>query len=440
MLVERLGGVGLIRFNRPEALNALDLAAKTALLAALEDLSADPGVRCVVLTGTGRAFCVGQDLREHVTGLEQGGPESVLATVPDHYNPIAVLLHTMPKPVIAAVNGVAAGAGASLAFLADLRLVAASAGFNLAFAQIGLSCDTGCSWTLPRLVGPTTALRLLYLGGTISAEESLRLGIATEVIPDDEFEERVLDVAGRLAAGPDPGVRGDASVGGVRSAQLAGRGARVRGGDDGAHRGDRGSPTGRRRLPGQAAAGVHRPARLTLPSARRLVAKPARITGSSKPASRVGSAPPTTSKISVQRTSVPPAAAGTQLEGARSAEVRARVQHLEDAVLGAGRRLPRRDGEAIEQTDGQPAQPDAREGLATDAQTLLLLADHPDGGEGDPARLTRPVHQHRPDGRRWRGDGVRDPEIDAHGWGSPPLSTAAYGSRSASCASRSAIR
>jgi 2-(1,2-epoxy-1,2-dihydrophenyl)acetyl-CoA isomerase len=202
VLVERLGGVGLIRFNRPEALNALDLAAKTALLAALQDLSSDPGVRCVVLTGTGRAFCVGQDLREHVTGLDQGGPESVLATVPEHYNPIAVLVHTMPKPVIAAVNGVAAGAGASLAFLADLRLVATSAGFNLAFAQIGLSCDTGCSWTLPRLVGPTTALRLLYLGGTISAEESLRLGIATEVIPDDELEERVLDVARRLAAGP----------------------------------------------------------------------------------------------------------------------------------------------------------------------------------------------------------------------------------------------
>ena len=113
VLVERLGGVGLIRFNRPEALNALDLAAKTALLAALQDLSSDPGVRCVVLTGTGRAFCVGQDLREHVTGLDQGGPESVLATVPEHYNPIAVLVHTMPKPVIAAVNGVAAGAGAS---------------------------------------------------------------------------------------------------------------------------------------------------------------------------------------------------------------------------------------------------------------------------------------------------------------------------------------
>ncbi len=155
-----------------------------------------------MLTGTGRAFCVGQDLHEHATRLTEDGADAVWSTVPEHYNPIATLLHEMEKPVVAAVNGVAAGAGASLAFLADIRLVAASAGFNLAFAQIGLSCDTGCSWTLPRLVGPTVAMRLLYLGGTISAEESLRLGIATEVVPDATFEQRVQEVAGRLAVGP----------------------------------------------------------------------------------------------------------------------------------------------------------------------------------------------------------------------------------------------
>lgn len=201
VVVERLGGVGRVRLNRPEALNALDLATKTALLAALADLGADPGVRCLVLTGTGRAFSAGQDLRDHIAQL-RADPAAVPATVVQHYNPIATLLHTMDKPVIAAVNGIAAGAGASLAFLADIRLVAASAGFNLAFAQIGLSCDTGCSWTLPRLVGPTTALRLLYFGGTISAEESLRLGIATEVIADDQFADRVSEIAGQLASGP----------------------------------------------------------------------------------------------------------------------------------------------------------------------------------------------------------------------------------------------
>ena len=211
VLVERVGGVGLVRLNRPEALNALDRGTRVELLSVLGDVAADPGVRCVVLTGTGRAFCVGQDLREHaaqLAGVDHQGsaddlaPDGLAASVLEHYNPLATLLHTMPKPMIAAVNGVAAGAGASLAFLADLRLVAAGAGFNLAFAQIGLSCDTGSSWTLPRLVGPTTALRLLYAGGTISAEESLALGIATEVVPDAELEERVLEVAGRLAAGP----------------------------------------------------------------------------------------------------------------------------------------------------------------------------------------------------------------------------------------------
>ena len=202
VLVERHGGVGLVRLNRPQALNALDLTTKEQLLAAVRDLADDSGVRCVVLTGTGRAFCVGQDLREHAADLDQAGPDGVLGTVPQHYNPIATLLHTMDKPVIAAVNGIAAGAGASLAFLADYRIVAESAGFNLAFAQIGLSCDTGCSWTLPRLVGPTVALRLLYLGGTISAAESLRLGIASEVVPDADFTDRVSELASRLAAGP----------------------------------------------------------------------------------------------------------------------------------------------------------------------------------------------------------------------------------------------
>ena len=196
------GGVGTLTFDRPASLNALDSATKSALLEGLRTLGADPDVRCVVLTGTGRAFCVGQDLREHVQGLTSASPEEVWATVPEQYNPIASALHTLDKPVLAAVNGVAAGAGASLAFLADLRLVAASATFTLAFAGIGLSCDTGASWTLPRLVGPTRALELMYSGRTVTAAEALTLGIATEVVPDAEFEARVHEQAARLAAGP----------------------------------------------------------------------------------------------------------------------------------------------------------------------------------------------------------------------------------------------
>lgn len=195
-------GVGTLTFGRPDALNALDTAAKTALLAGLRELGADPAVRCVVLTGTGRAFCVGQDLREHAEALAARPAAEVLRTVPEHYNPIALALHTLDKPVLAAVNGVAAGAGASLAFLADLRLVAASASFTLAFAGIGLSCDTGASWTLPRLVGPTRALELLYSGRRVGAEEALALGLATEVVPDADFAGRVQEWAARLAAGP----------------------------------------------------------------------------------------------------------------------------------------------------------------------------------------------------------------------------------------------
>ncbi len=195
-------GVATITFARPEAMNAIDLATKTGLLAALAAAGEDPGVRCLVLTGTGRAFSVGQDLKEHVQSLQTRSPEEMWATVRDHYNLMALALHGMDKPVIAAVNGVAAGAGASLAFLADVRIVASSAGFNLAFAGIALSCDTGCSWTLPRLVGPTRAMDLLFNPRTIDAEEALRLGIASEVVSDEEFAGRVEEVATALAAGP----------------------------------------------------------------------------------------------------------------------------------------------------------------------------------------------------------------------------------------------
>ncbi len=194
--------IATVRFNRPDVMNALDTATKVALRDGLRQLADDRSVRVLVLTGTGRAFCVGQDLKEHVAALSGGDVEQVWSTVPEHYSPIASLLDEMDKPVIAAVNGVAAGAGASLAFLADYRIVSASAGFNLAFAGIALSCDTGCSWTLPRLVGPTRAVELLFNPRTISAAEALSLGIATEVVDDGAFADRVQQLAGTLAQGP----------------------------------------------------------------------------------------------------------------------------------------------------------------------------------------------------------------------------------------------
>lgn len=201
VVVERADGVATITLARPEAMNSLDVATKEALLAALRDVADDDAVRCVVLTGTGRAFCVGQDLKEHVTLLAED-PEQLWTTVATHYNPVVELIATMDKPVIASVNGVAAGAGASFAFATDLRYVAASAGFNLAFTGIALSCDSGTSWSLTRLVGPGRAKELLYFPRTVPAVEALELGLATEVVPDEQLADRVAEVARTLAAGP----------------------------------------------------------------------------------------------------------------------------------------------------------------------------------------------------------------------------------------------
>jgi len=202
ILLEVDEGVATITFNRPDAMNSLDVATKEALLAAVRQVADDASVRCVVLTGTGRAFCVGQDLKEHVEILRSGSPESLFRTVDEHYNPIVTTLVGMQKPVIAAVNGVAAGAGASLAFACDLRILADTAGFNLAFANIALSCDTGSSFTLQRLVGRAKAIELLYFPRTVKADEALTLGLATQVVPAGELAEVVSGLAARLAAGP----------------------------------------------------------------------------------------------------------------------------------------------------------------------------------------------------------------------------------------------
>jgi 2-(1,2-epoxy-1,2-dihydrophenyl)acetyl-CoA isomerase len=195
-------GVATITLNRPEAMNSLNVAVKVSLRDAVQKAAEDQAVRCVVLTGNGRAFCVGQDLKEHIQLLESGTSDELFTTVPEHYNPIVTAIATMPKPVIAAVNGVAAGAGASLAFACDFRILADTAGFNLAFTGIALSCDTGSSWTLPRLVGRAKALELLYFPRTVKADESLELGLATKVVPGDDLQAEVTTLAQRLATGP----------------------------------------------------------------------------------------------------------------------------------------------------------------------------------------------------------------------------------------------
>ncbi|HEX5496696.1 MAG TPA: enoyl-CoA hydratase-related protein [Mycobacteriales bacterium] len=200
LFVDHSDGVATLTLNRPESLNSLSTELKEALLAALTDAAGDDAVRAVVLAGQGRAFCVGQDLREHVEGLH--GDSTPLDTVRAHYNPIVLSIAGMPKPVVAAVGGMAAGAGASLAFAADFRIAGESSKFLLAFANIGLTADSGASWTLPRLVGHARATALLMLAEPLAAQHALDMGLVNAVVPDDRVLVAAHELAARLAAGP----------------------------------------------------------------------------------------------------------------------------------------------------------------------------------------------------------------------------------------------
>ncbi|MDN5790154.1 MAG: enoyl-CoA hydratase-related protein [Micrococcales bacterium] len=194
-------GIAWVRLGRPESMNSLNTELKEGLLAALRTAADDPTVRCVVLTGSGRAFCVGHDLKEHVQRLD-AGDASLRTTVTEHFNPIVTLLSTMDKPVVAALNGVTAGAGVSMALACDFRIAVDSAGLNTAFAGIALSCDTGASWWLPRFVGPAKAKELLMFPRTIPAAEAAELGLLTRVVTASEFDAAVRDFARTLADGP----------------------------------------------------------------------------------------------------------------------------------------------------------------------------------------------------------------------------------------------
>jgi len=201
LLVDRADSVATLTLNRPDSMNSLSVELKLALLAALQEAAADEAVRAVVLTGAGRGFCVGQDLREHVALLEANDP-GPLRTVEEHYNPIVEALATMPKPVIAAVNGMAAGAGAGLTFACDFRIAANNAGFLLAFANVGLTLDSGVSWTLPRLIGSARATALALLAEPITAQAALDMGIVNAMVEPEHLAPAAHELAARLAAGP----------------------------------------------------------------------------------------------------------------------------------------------------------------------------------------------------------------------------------------------
>ncbi|HKE99406.1 MAG TPA: enoyl-CoA hydratase-related protein [Actinomycetes bacterium] len=202
VVLRHAGGATWITIDRPDALNALDPETKAALLAALEDAADDPAVRVVALTGGGRAFCVGEDLRALEAGYRDGRAADLAATLDSFYAPAVRLLAEMPKPTVACVNGVAAGAGASLAFACDLRLASAAASFTLAFSGVGLIPDAGATWHLPRLVGLARALELALLGDRLGAEDARRAGLVSRVWPAEEFGARAEETVARLAAGP----------------------------------------------------------------------------------------------------------------------------------------------------------------------------------------------------------------------------------------------
>ncbi|MFF8591048.1 enoyl-CoA hydratase/isomerase family protein [Streptomyces sp. NPDC015220] len=206
VLYEVSDGLATITLNRPEAMNALDVATKVALRDAVRSAAADDAVRAVLLTAAGdRAFCVGQDLKEHIGLLaadRETGTEQTMTTVREHYNPIVRALAGAAKPVVAAVNGVAAGAGFGFALAADYRIVADTAAFNTSFAGVALTADSGISWTLPRVVGPGRATDLLLFPRTITAQDAYELGIANRVVPAAELRAEAEKAARALAAGP----------------------------------------------------------------------------------------------------------------------------------------------------------------------------------------------------------------------------------------------
>jgi 2-(1,2-epoxy-1,2-dihydrophenyl)acetyl-CoA isomerase len=201
LLVERRDGVAELMLNRPDRGNALSWELKEALVAELGAVGADDDVRAVVLTGAGTTFCVGQDLGEAAAALERD-PATAAETVELHFNPIARALATMPKPVVAAVNGTCVGAGLGFALACDLQVWAAGATLATAFTAVGLTCDSGVSASLARSVGESRAKRLVLLGERFTTEQGVAWGLAGEVLPADQVLGHARDLAARLAAGP----------------------------------------------------------------------------------------------------------------------------------------------------------------------------------------------------------------------------------------------
>lgn len=197
VLLTRDGGIAILAFNRPSAMNALDAPTAKAFLAACQSLADDPQVRVVIIRGEGRAFGVGGDL----AALRHDSAATAQALIGPLHEAV-LLLAGLNAPVIASLHGVVAGGSLSLSMACDLAIAAEGTRFNLAYANVAASCDVSGSWSLPRLVGLRQAMQIALLSDTFDAAEALRLGLVNRVVPADRLQEETLAVARRLAAGP----------------------------------------------------------------------------------------------------------------------------------------------------------------------------------------------------------------------------------------------
>jgi 2-(1,2-epoxy-1,2-dihydrophenyl)acetyl-CoA isomerase len=195
-------GVGLIRLNRPDKLNAIGSVMRPQLADAIKQAERDDAVRVVVLTGSGRAFSAGGDIGEMDEGMATRKPEDLGKVLRDEYGQMFIRLHTMPKPVIAALNGPALGIGASFALACDIRIAVPEAYLTEAFINIGLVMEGGASWLLPRLAGTAVAYEMFFSGRPLSAEDAYRLGIVNRIVPAERLEEEVSELARHLASQP----------------------------------------------------------------------------------------------------------------------------------------------------------------------------------------------------------------------------------------------
>lgn len=199
---EKIDKVAKITFNRPEKYNSFNREMALSFQARLDECKADEEVRCILITGKGKAFCAGQDLQE---AIDPEGPE-LSKIVSEHYNPIITRLRNIEKPIVAAVNGVAAGAGANIALACDVVVATASATFIQAFSKIGLIPDSGGTFFLPRLIGWQRASALMMLGDKIDAAQAEKMGMIYKALPDGTFEEEAHALARKLSFMPTRGL------------------------------------------------------------------------------------------------------------------------------------------------------------------------------------------------------------------------------------------